>query len=131
MTRLAIILLFLLSASAAADEFRPALLEISETVPGSYAITWKVPMQNGSALPVTPLLPANLERLGPPAIRVVQGSVIEQSIWRATGGSLVGGSIEIEGLSSLPLEVIVQIDLADGSEHAAILRSSSTSFVVP
>ena len=131
MKRIAAILLLLLSVPAAADEFRPALLEITETDAGNYAVTWKVPTQNGNALPVTPLLPDVLERLGPPATRLVQGSVIEQSIWRAATGSLVGGTISIEGLSSLPLEVIVQIDLADGSEHAAILRSSSTSFVVP
>lgn len=131
MRSLAAILLLLMSVPAVADEFRPAMLDIAETVAGSYAVTWKVPTQSGSVLPVTPLLPGNLERLGPPATRTIQGSVIEQSIWRATSGSLVGETIAIDGLSSLPLEVIVQIDLADGSEHAAILRSSSTSFVVP
>ncbi|MEP5763555.1 MAG: HupE/UreJ family protein [Halieaceae bacterium] len=44
---------------------------------------------------------------------------------------MVGSSIEIAGLRSLPIDVIVQIDLLDGSEHSAILRSTSPSWVVP
>jgi hydrogenase/urease accessory protein HupE len=43
----------------------------------------------------------------------------------------VGSTIEIEGLTAVPIDVIVQIRLADGSEHSAILRSASPSYVVP
>jgi hypothetical protein len=132
-TALALLLLgwLLWSLPSVADEFKPALLEITETEPGWYSVTWKVPTRNGRPLAITPKLPSGFERMGPPSTRVVQGDAIEQSVWRGTSDSLLGGSIEIEGLSAMPIDVIVQIDLADGSEHSAILRPASPSFVVP
>lgn len=114
-----------------ADEFKPALLEITETEPGWYSVIWKVPTRNGRVLAIAPKLPAGLERVGPASTRIVQGDAIEQSMWRSTSDSLVGSTIEIEGLSALPIDVIVQIDLADGSEHSAILRPATPTFVVP
>jgi hypothetical protein len=114
-----------------ADEFRPALLEITESEPGWYAVLWKVPLQNGRALDMSPTFPEHMKQMGPVSARVVQGSNIEQSTWTSESGSLVGSTIEIAGLSALPIDVIVQIDMADGSEHSAILRPASPSYVVP
>jgi hypothetical protein len=114
-----------------ADEFRPALLEITESEPGWYAVLWKVPLQNGRALDMSPTFPEHMKQMGPASARVVQGSNIEQSTWTSESGSLVGGTIHIAGLSALPIDVIVQIDMADGSEHSAILRPASPSYVVP
>ncbi len=114
-----------------ADEFRPALLAVTESEPGWYAVLWKVPLQNGQALNMTPIFPEHLQQLGPASARVFQGSRIEQSTWTSESGSLVGATIFIEGLSALPIDVIVQIDMADGTEHSAILRPASPSYVVP
>jgi len=122
----------LLAASASyADEFRPALLEITESEPGWYSVLWKVPLQNGRALDMSPVFPEHIQQMGPASARVVQGANIEQSTWTSESGSLVGSTIEIDGLSALPIDVIVQIDMADGSEHSAILRPASPSYVVP
>jgi len=121
----------LVAASATADEFKPALLEITETEPGWYAVTWKVPLQGGRPLSLSPALPDNLEQIGPVSGRVMQGSNVEQSTWRATSGSLVGGTIAIDGLTATPIDVILQIDMVDGSEHSSILRPASPSYVVP
>lgn len=43
----------------------------------------------------------------------------------------MGSTIGIEGLAALPIDVIVQIDLADGSEHSAILRPAFPTYTVP
>jgi len=126
-----IALCLLWATGASADEFKPALLEVTETEPGWYAVTWKVPLQNGWPLRIAPAMPDNLEQVGPTSARIMQGSNVEQSTWRATSGSLVGGTIEIEGLTALPIDVILQIDMADGSEHSSILRPASPSYVVP
>jgi hypothetical protein len=80
---------------------------------------------------ITPVLPASLERMGPVAARIVQGSAVEESAYRAEAGSLVGETITIDGLSSIPIDVILQIILADGSQHLSILRPASASFTVP
>jgi len=116
---------------AVADEFRPALLEITESEPGWYAVLWKVPLQNGRALDMSPKFPDHMDQMGPSSTRIIQGASIEQSTWTSESGSLVGQTIEIDGLSALPIDVIVQIDMADGSEHSAILRPASPSYVVP
>ena len=118
-------------SQAGADEFRPALLEITENSPGWYAVTWKVPTKNGRVLPLQPQLPEPLARMGPVAERRLGDENIQQSSWQSEPGALVGGTITIDGLRALPIEVIVQIDLADGSEHSAILRSSSPTYRVP
>lgn len=122
----------LVAASATfADEFRPALLEITESEPGRYAVLWKVPLQNGRVLDLSPVFPEDMKQMGPAAARIVQGSRLEQSTWTSEPGALVGATIEIAGLTSLPIDVIVQIDTADGSEHSAILRPATPSYVVP
>jgi hypothetical protein len=114
-----------------ADEFRPALLEITETERGWYSVMWKVPLQNGRPLKISPVLPEHFEQIGPASTRISQGSSIEESTWSVESGSLVGGTIEIEGLTTVPIDVIVQIDLANGSEHSAILRPASPFYIVP
>ena len=119
------------SRAATADEFRPALLQITETQQGWYSILWKVPLQNGQALAISPKLPAHLRQVGPASTRIQQWSAIQESTWSSDSGSIVGNTIKIDGLSALPIDVIVQIDLLDGSEHSAILRPSSPEYVVP
>lgn len=122
---------FLLNTSLShADEFRPAVLKITETESGWYELLWKVPLQNGLPLGISPKLPKHLVQLGPATIRENQDTYITQSLWRAEAGSLVGSHIEINGLTALSIDVIVQVELKDGSEHSAILRSASPSFII-
>ena len=130
-TRLAALSFWCLTSVVFADEFRPALLEITETEPGWYSITWKVPLDNGRPLDISPRFPSHMERMGPASTRTFQGSAVEESLWSSGSESLVGGTIEIAGLTSIPIDVIVQVDLADGAEHSAILRPASSSYVVP
>jgi hypothetical protein len=130
---LAIIFYFCVVTPSAvfADEFRPALLKITETEPGWYSVLWKVPMQNRQALGISPRLPDQFKRIGPVSKRAFQGAEIRESTWRTESGSLIGGTIIIEGLSAIPIDVIVQIALADGAEHSTILRSASPAYLVP
>jgi hydrogenase/urease accessory protein HupE len=121
----------LATPSSLADEFRPALLEITQTESAWYSVRWKVPLQNGRPLAISPVLPEHLEQIGPASTRIFQGSAIEESTWKSESGSLVGSTIEIANLPAIPIDVIVQIVLADGSQHSAILRPASPSYVVP
>ncbi len=83
----------LASATAVADEFRPALLEITETEPGWYSVVWKRPLQQGRPVGLSPIFPERLERIGPVSTRSQQGSVIEESSWKSRTGTLVGDVI--------------------------------------
>ena len=114
-----------------ADEFKPALLEITETRPGWFEVTWKTPISQGRQLILEPVLPDTLEQVGPVAERVIGLSRVQQSTWRGDTAALVGADIEILGLRSEPIDVILQLDLLDGSEHSAILRTTSPVWTVP
>jgi len=115
---------------ASADEFKPALLEIQETAAGWYSVTWKSPLRNNIRLPLQPQI-SMLEQVGPVASQEFGNSLIERTNWRGEDGALVGATVEVAGLRSLQIDVIVQVKLLDGTEHSAILRSTSPDFVVP
>ena len=117
-------------AQANADEFKPALLEITQTSPEWYSVTWKTPLRNGMRLPLQPELAA-LEQVGPVSTRQIANSLVEKSTWRGEPDALVGSTVSVTGISSLQIDVVVQVKLLDGTEHSAILRSVSPSWQVP
>jgi hydrogenase/urease accessory protein HupE len=114
-----------------AHEIRPALLDITEREPGWFDVTWKVPVRGERALPLSPVLPPSLIPVGPPAVHKVPGASVQYSTYKTDGGSLVGETISIDGLTAQQIDVLLEIKLADGSVHSAILRSKSPSFDIP
>lgn len=114
-----------------ADEFSPALLNITERDGGWVDVTWKVPTRSDKVLAIKPLLPAFLEPVGPGSGRRVAGGWIETSSYRAGDQVLNGSTLTIEGLARVPTDVLVRITLKDGSEHSTILRSSLNTFTIP
>jgi hypothetical protein len=120
-----------LLAPASADEIRPALLDIKEQNTGLFTVTWKVPMRGNRVLAITPQLPESLELLGSPTLQDVPGALIEQATYRNTAGSLTGKTIVIDGLSTLQTDVLLLVQLQDGTQHSAILRPASPAFTIP
>ena len=114
-----------------ADEIRPALLDIKEQNTGLFAVTWKVPMRGDKVLAITPILPDNLELVGAPTLQNVPGALIEHATYKINAGSLPGRLIAIEGLSEVQTDVLLLIQLQDGSQHSAILRPSAPQFEIP
>ena len=127
------VLLVLLAIPCAvlADEFRPALLELNERDGGWVDLTWKVPMRGDQVLALTPVLPQFLEQMGPGSARQVPGAWLETRSYRAGRQTLNGATLSIEGLGTVPADVLVRVKLRDGTEHSAILRSGSSSFTIP
>jgi len=114
-----------------AHEIRPALLDIAEQEPGWFEVTWKVPIRGDRVLALSPVLPPSLIPLGPPASHTVPGAHIQYSTYKTEGESLVGETVSIDGLTALQIDVLLQIKLADGRTHSAILRPKSPSFEIP
>ena len=127
----AIAIMFGFSPSTRAHEIRPALLDITERNPGWFDVTWKVPMRGEMVLGIAPVFPTSLEPVGPPSSRVIPGARIMGFTLRGTADSLVGERITIDGLSALQIDVLLRLELADGTSHSAILRPSSPSFEIP
>ncbi len=120
-----------MAGAASAHEIRPALLQIKETQQGWFEVTWKVPMRGTRQLAMTPKLPESLKSFGPVSRRMVPGAAIEYSSYRSDGKTLVGQRIGIEGLTALQIDVLLQVSMADGSQHSAILRPKSPSYTIP
>ncbi len=119
------------AAPALAHEIRPALLDIVERSPGLFDVTWKVPMRGDMILGIAPALPPSLEPIGPPSDRLIPGARVQRFTCKGSAQALIGERISIDGLSSLQIDVLLRIELADGTSHSAILRPSSPYFDVP
>jgi hydrogenase/urease accessory protein HupE len=113
-----------------AHEIRPALLEIKERSPGLYDVTWKVPTKGNQVLAVSPILPESFNPVGLPSNYSIPGAFIEQTTFK-TDKPLPGESILIEGLSGVQIDVLLQIDLLDGSHYSAIIRPTAPTYQIP
>jgi len=116
---------------ANADEIRPALLDIKEQNTGLFAVTWKVPMRGNRVLAITPQLPESLDLLGSPSVQDIPGARVEHATYKNNGAALTGQRIVIDGLSALQTDVLLLIQLQDGTQHSAILRPGSPEFTIP
>jgi hydrogenase/urease accessory protein HupE len=116
---------------ASADEIRPALLDIKEQNTGLFAVTWKIPTRGNKALAITPQLPVSLERVGSPSVQAVPGAQIEHTTYKNNSESLTGQTIIIDGLTAVQTDVLLLVQLQDGTQHSAILRPSSPAFTIP
>jgi hydrogenase/urease accessory protein HupE len=114
-----------------ADEIRPALLDIKEQKTGLFAVTWKVPTRGDKVLAITPTLPEGLEQVGTPTLQKVPGARIEHATYKGDAESLTGQTITIDGLTEVQTDVLLLIQLQDGTQHSAILRPSSPQFTIP
>ena len=114
-----------------ADEIRPALLDIKEQSTGLFAVTWKVPTRGNRILAITARLPESLELVGTPIIEDIAGSRIERSTYKNNSESLVDQTIVIDGLKAVQTDVLLLVQLQDGTQHSAILRPFAPSFTIP
>lgn len=119
------------SMQANADEIRPALLDIKERDLGWFDVTWKLPTKGGQALAISPQLPDNLTLLGSPSVLNLPGARVEHSSYKMAGESLTGKTITINGLPAVQTDVLLLIQLQDGTQHSAILRPGSPAFTIP
>ena len=133
MQRLFVVVLMSLCSAlpASADEIRPALLDIKEQNTGLFAVTWKVPTRGDRVLAITPQLPDSLELVGSTSVQNIPGARIEYSTFKSNGSPLSGQTIIIDGLSALQTDVLLLIQLQDGTQHSAILRPGSPEFTIP
>ncbi|NOQ47195.1 MAG: HupE/UreJ family protein [Desulfobulbaceae bacterium] len=114
-----------------AHESRPAVLNIIEQKPGWFEVTWKVPLLAEDQVDIRPVFPESMAAYGPPANHNVPGAMVEYSTYQAEGDALSGKTITIDGLSTTQIDVMVRINLADGTSYSTILRPASPSYVIP
>ena len=115
-----------------ADDFSPALLQMSERQGGWVDVIWKKPIKrNSAALSISPVLPDYLAPVGNPVVRQTPVAWVEHSTYRSAGEPLTGTTLRIDGLDAVPNDVLIRIELKDGSQFSTILRSGNTSYLIP
>jgi hydrogenase/urease accessory protein HupE len=114
---------FALFQSAAAHEARPAYMQVTEVAPQRYEILWRTPVLSGMRLPVVLRFPENTRKVSEPAIRELSDSLIERRIIESAGG-LTGTRIDIVGLQATITDVLVRVQMLDGTYSTTLVRPS-------
>jgi len=107
------IILLLMTLTAHAHEVRPALLQLTETMPDHFTMLWRVPARGDLTLSLAPVLPSTCATLGQPEIRQ-DGARAEERREFACEGGLAGREISIAGLARMRTDVLVRIDYRGG-----------------
>ena len=116
-----------ISTTALAHEVRPALVQINQTAPGSYQVTWKQPVVGDMAVRMVPHLssgvldkPATTEEISP-AFRIRTWDVKD-------GAPLDGQTLTIEGLKETVTDVLVRITPTQGTEINTVIHPSEAAY---
>jgi hypothetical protein len=120
-----------IAAESRAHEIRPALLQIEEVEPGLFDVIWKVPVKDAVVPDIRPVFPAFMKQIGLTATQDLPGTRLKRSTYNSNGKPIVGETFTIDRLSTMQIDVLVRLQLADGSTHSTILRPDTPSFVVP
>ena len=115
--------LSLMAAPASAHEVRPGSLELKQTAPATYSVTWKQPILGERILRIQPIFPASCS-----AGRETAAQVGAALIRRFELTCLLDtGEIRIAGLERSLTDVFVRIERSDGSVAAHVLRPAAPS----
>jgi hydrogenase/urease accessory protein HupE len=98
---------------ARAHEVRPAYLQIDEVGPGRYQLLWRTPVLAGIRLPVVLRLPDELS-----------DSIVERRVLDAGTQGLAGRRIEFVGLQATVTDVLVRVQMLDGTHSSTLVRPS-------
>ena len=123
-------LIVLLATPAAADEFRPAYLQITQTGPGAYDVLWKAPaLDENTVIKVRPVFPPGIRNLGDPRRSYAAGMATER--WRIiVPGGLEGHTIRFPGLAESRIDVLARLAGADGTVQLERILSSNPEFAI-
>jgi hydrogenase/urease accessory protein HupE len=109
---------------ARAHEIRPAYLQIDEVAPGRYQLLWRTPVLAGMRLPVVPRLPDEIHDVVEPAVQEFSDSLVERRVFDAGAGGLAGKRIEFVGLQATITDVMVRVQMLDGTHSTTLVRPS-------
>jgi hydrogenase/urease accessory protein HupE len=109
---------------AEAHEIRPAYLQIDELTPGRYKLLWRTPVLSGMRLPVVLRLSDEVRSVTPPVTQELADSIVERYLVDAGPNGLPGKRIDFVGLQATITDVLVRVQLLDGTQSSALVRPS-------
>jgi hydrogenase/urease accessory protein HupE len=109
---------------AHAHEIRPAYLQIDEARPGRYQLLWRTPVLSGMQLPVVLRLPNDVRDVTQPATQVLSDSLVVRQVIDAGAQGMAGKRIEFVGLQATVTDVLVRVQMLDGTHSTTLVRPS-------
>ena len=94
-----------------------------------YEVMWHTPLLAGMRLPVLLRFPDTVRNVTEPVERELPGSLLERRLVEAMGG-LDGKSIEFVGLQATITDVLVRVQMSDGTRSTTLVRPSRPWIVI-
>ena len=114
--------LLLVPLAASAHEARPAYLAVTETAPGQFSVLWRTPVLAGMRLPIVLKLPDRVKNLKDPIVSELADSLVERRWVDAGPNGLAGERIEFAGLQLTITDVLVRVQMRDGTVSTTLVR---------
>ena len=114
--------LLLVPLAASAHELRPAYLAVNETAPGQFSVLWRTPVLAGMRLPIVLKLPDRVKNLKDPVVSELTDSLVERRWVDAGPNGLAGERIEFAGLQLTITDVLVRVQMRDGTVSTTLVR---------
>jgi hydrogenase/urease accessory protein HupE len=125
----AVALLCCFPPGALAHETRPGLLELRETVGGTYTFFWKKPSGGEIEIFIVPLVPQSCRLTTSAEQSLTPGSLVVRGMLQCDRG-IAGKLLAIDGLESTITDVIVRIHHADGRLESHLLKNVNPSITL-
>ena len=126
-----VLLLLVATSLVQAHDARPNFVQITETEPNTFSVSWKVPSSiPGGALPY-PTFPEGCVSERQPAWQQAGAEYIGQQVFQCNeplSGRVVGIEFPVINPS---LSTLYKIKLVNGEAHVRILKPSETEWTVP
>ena len=116
-------------AAVAADEIRPAYLELREVAPGEFNVLWQTQMVGDVRLALEPEFSGDVTPSSPATTQTAAGSAIQT--WTLRAPALRGQTLRIRGLEKTVTDVLTRIQFLDGTVAINVLQPSAPALVVP
>jgi hydrogenase/urease accessory protein HupE len=120
-----------LAMPAQAHLLAPALLELTQTGPGEYAVHWRVSALGTQRLSLRPRLPASCTESAPEQSAPRSANTIDL-VWtaRCAPADLAGATLAVEGLAGSGVSVILRIATPISAPVKALLDEAHPSFTL-
>jgi hydrogenase/urease accessory protein HupE len=115
---------------AAADEFRPAYLQLRQIDATTYEVLWKLPaLDESTTLKLRPQFPAGTQAITPLRTSFAEGTAVQR--WRVVAeDGLTGKAIEFPDLAASRIDVLVRVERSDGTAQVGRMLPLAPQFVV-
>lgn len=119
-----------LARPVAADEFRPAYLQLRQVDATTYDVLWKLPaLDESTTLKLRPQFPPGAQAITPLRSSYAAGTAVQR--WRVQiDGGLAGKAIEFPNLAASRIDVLVRVERSDGTAQVGRVLPLTPRFVV-